>query len=283
MRKFKLIKKYPGSPKLGTTYQEIEGLCPYHGKMYKNLSKEGACLLASEIENHPEFWEEVVEKNYEILSFTCNNKKLNYNKNLKSFNYENNDGDTHRTLKFILKNPNTYKIHSVKRLSDGEIFTIGDKVFSEYVNYTINKISIVNDKCMVSALYDINNPNGSRLHYNLNNLKKAKQPLFTTEDGVDIFEGNVVYYVETEEEPELCFIVNEYTVLKYPGRFISDKSLHSFSTKEKAEEYILMNKPVLSLNDIFKDVEEMRKGLKTFENSQLAKRFKKLVQQKLNK
>ena len=42
-----------------------------------------------------------------------------------------------------------------------------------------------------------------------------------------------------------------------------------------------MNKPVLSLNDIFKNVEEMRKGLKTFENSELAKRFKKLVQQKL--
>jgi hypothetical protein len=43
-----------------------------------------------------------------------------------------------------------------------------------------------------------------------------------------------------------------------------------------------MNKPCLSLNEIFKDVEEMRKGLKTFENSQLAKRFKKLVKQKLN-
>lgn len=54
-----------------------------------------------------------------------------------------------------------------------------------------------------------------------------------------------------------------------------------FSTKEKAEEYVLMNKPVLSLNDIFKNVEEMRKGLKTFENSELAKRFKELVQQKL--
>lgn len=268
MKRYKLIREYPGSPKLGTTYQEIEGLCPYHGKMYKNLSKEGDCLLASEIENQPEYWEEVVEEDYEILSF-----KTNFDNEV--IYYKDIDIDDE------LNNTKYLNIHSVKRLSDGEVFTVGDKVFSEYVNYTINKIGIVNDKCMVSALYDTNNPNGSRLHYNLNNLKKAKQPLFTTEDGVDIFEGNVVYYVETEEEPELCFIVNEYTVLKYPGRFISDKSLHSFSTKEKAEEYILMNKPVLSLNDIFKDVEEMRKGLKTFENSQLAKRFKKLVQQKI--
>ena len=79
------------------------------------------------------------------------------------------------------------RIHSVKR-NDGEIFTIGDKVFTEYVNYTINKIGIVNDKCMVSALYDTNNPNDSRLHYNLNNLKKLKQPLFTTEQRSEIEE-----------------------------------------------------------------------------------------------
>ena len=50
---------------------------------------------------------------------------------------------------------------------------------------------------MVSALYDTNNPNGSRLHYNLNNIKKFKQKLFTTEDSVDIFEGDEYYYINS--------------------------------------------------------------------------------------
>jgi hypothetical protein len=61
------------------------------------------------VENSPEFWEEVVEKDYEILKYhsienpsigrtTCNSK-LN----------------------------DTYSIYSVKRLSDGEVFTVGDK------------------------------------------------------------------------------------------------------------------------------------------------------------
>ena len=65
------------------------------------------------------------------------------------------------------------------------------------------------------------------------------------------------------------------------NRIFFNSDYKHFSTKEKAEEYILYNKPCLSLNDIFKNVEEMRKGLKTFENSELAKRFKKLVKQKL--
>ena len=156
--KYILKKEYPGSPKLGNIIDNLEN---------------------DWIENYPEFWQEVVEKDYEILSF-----KLPGN-NIVDLKYARNN------LKFMLKNSSVYQIYSVKRLSDDEIFTIGDKVFSEYVNYTINKIGIVNDKCMVSALYDTNNPNGSRLHYNLNNLKKLKklkQPLFTTEQRSEIEE-----------------------------------------------------------------------------------------------
>ena len=130
--KYILKKEYPGSPKLGNIIDNLEN---------------------DWIENYPEFWQPVVEKNYEILSVITNNNKFIekvYNQDATIEPY--------------------WKIRSVKRLSDGEIFTIGDKVFSEYINYTINKIGIVNDKCMISALYYTNNPNGSRLHYNLNNL-----------------------------------------------------------------------------------------------------------------
>ena len=151
--KYILKKEYPGSPKLGNIIDNLEN---------------------DWIENYPEFWEKVVEKDYEILNFISTENNI---AQLSYFTCENN-----------FTGNNIWKIHSIKRKSDGEIFTIGDKVFSEYVNYTINKIGIVNDKCMVSALYDTNNPNDSRLHYNLNNLKKLKQPLFTTEQRSEIEE-----------------------------------------------------------------------------------------------
>ena len=209
--KYKLIKEYPGSPRLGNTIDNLEN---------------------DWIENYPEFWQEVVEKDYEILEV-----KGKYGA-ISSY-IEELDND--------LKDKTIFKI---KRLSDGEIFTIGDKVFSEYINYTINKIGIVNDKCMVSALYDTNNPNGSRLHYNLNNLKKAKQPLFTTEDGVDIFEGDTFYYVKftqynmTVGKP-FEIVKGNHPTFKYEPQYEK-----YFSTKEKAEEYILLNKPCLSYGDV---------------------------------
>ena len=222
MKTYRLIKTYPGSPKLGTiVYFETEDY-------YMTNMENGFKLFPKKIvENYPEFWELVVEKDYEILSLI--EGKFIYPCDKYSKDYINQ-----------LFNTLGVSIHSVKR-NDGEIFTIGDKVFSEYVNYTINKISIVNDKCMVSALYDTNNPNGSRLHYNLNNLKKAKQPLFTTEDGVDIFENNTSIY-----------ILDKFTIrhIKHKDFNVISKHVKYFSTKEKAEEYILLNKPCLSVNDI---------------------------------
>ena len=246
MKRYKLIKEFPGSPKLGTIWDERSTDCP----------------------KYPEFWELIVKKDYEILSLFEGKFIYPCDKYSKDFINQ-------------LFNTLGVSIHSVKR-KDGEVFTIGDKVSNEYVNnYTINKIGIVNDECMVSALYDTNNPNGSRLHYNLNNLKKVKQPLFTTENGVDIFEDDKYYYINRDFKNPWNIVSTKAdcpSVIKK-----NDLTYKRFSTKEKAEEYILMNKPVLSLNDIFKDVEKMRKGLKTFENSELAKRFKKLVKQKLNK
>ena len=171
--KYKLIKLLPfeNSPKIGYISSPnplAEGKTHYWNRNWFNP------------ENYPEFWELVVEKDYKILSILLQRSDKHQIHNVSEYK---NTGYIEALL-----NCNGNKIHSVKRLSDSEIFTIGDKVFSEYVNYTINKIGIVNDKCMVSALYDTNNPNDSRLHYNLNNLKKAKQPLFTTEQRSEIEE-----------------------------------------------------------------------------------------------
>ena len=53
MKKFKLIKEYPRSPKLGT---EIE-------------IKESE---VNTIKTYPEYWQEIIEKKYEILELFTN-------------------------------------------------------------------------------------------------------------------------------------------------------------------------------------------------------------------
>ena len=75
----------------------------------------------------------------------------------------------------------------------------------------------------------------------------VKQFLFTTEDDVDIFEGDNFYSTRKD-----CSGI----IIKYKGNSFEiaskkHKDFVDFSTKEKAEEYILMNKPVLSLSDVW--------------------------------
>ena len=73
------------------------------------------------IENYPEFWEEIKEKEYEILSFM--DKNIIFNLSDKVYQ-PNADIDFDCGLKYCLNN---FKIHSIRRLSDGEVFTLGDR------------------------------------------------------------------------------------------------------------------------------------------------------------
>ena len=64
MKKFKLIKEYPGSPELGTEVEkQAKSQTYYH--IY-NDRKFG--VLTEHIENQPEYWEEVVENIYYMVS-----------------------------------------------------------------------------------------------------------------------------------------------------------------------------------------------------------------------
>ena len=241
--KYKLIKTYPGSPSLNT-------ICKYD----KNPWSDSNAFINPVLnpENYPEFWEPVVEKDYEILSYISKsntictlqtNGKYLHSKNNHIVNFEN------------------YRIHSVKRLSDGkeEIFTIGDKTN----NGTISKFEI--------------DPNGVRVffeekpknyHVSLNTIKHAKTALFRTEDGVDIYKGDTIWHTDISNFKTFSSIV------EYEKPFEPIKGL--FSTKEKAEEYILYNKPLLTLRDI----EEL---LCKNTSSYFLEKFKKRAQKLNNK
>ena len=235
--KYELIKTYPGSPKLNTiiNFGDID------------------CDFTHNPENYPEFWEEVVEKDYEILSYSDNNNNI--------FREKDNQGILHRL---------DFKIHSVKRLSDFEIFTIGDIVKCEDCKGKITSLEIYHNDIYLTGI-DNKMPFGFTLCNALDCFEipqKAKQPLFTTEDSVDIFKGDKIYFINTTNgrfNINICLDVELYkTHLLY------------FSTKEKAEEYILYNKPLLTL----KDIDEL---LCKNTSSYFLEKFKKRAQKLNNK
>ena len=115
LKKYRLIKTYPGSPELSTEIIEtkINSLCPVN-ECY--INRKTFMLIGYDSfeiknpENYPEFWEKVVEKDYEILCIKHKKSKCFYRNSID------------------LRNLNLYDIHSVKRLSDGIIFKIGDYI-----------------------------------------------------------------------------------------------------------------------------------------------------------
>ena len=158
--KYILKKEYPGSPKLGNIIDNLEN---------------------DWIENYPEFWEEVVEKDYEILSVSLQRSDKHKIHNVSE--YKN-------TVIEALLNCNGNKIHSIKRLSDSEIFTIGDKVVG--YNNSIAKIKTIDLVGEISLNIGTDKSEG----FSLKNLKKVKQPLFTTEQRSEIEEiiKNIIKY-----------------------------------------------------------------------------------------
>ena len=108
MKKFKLIKEYPGSPKLGT---KLTPKVDKENTDTNNFYWEGSWFNPNDFH---EFWEEIIEKDYEILSL--NDKRNQF----PIFNLINGcspvTGETYPTI-----NSKDWNIHSVKRLSDGEI------------------------------------------------------------------------------------------------------------------------------------------------------------------
>ncbi len=251
MKKYKLIKKYPGSPKsLGITHQ------------FYQLNEKGCTseewMGEKYYSNHPEFWEEVIEKDYEILSWICTNPNSNYNI-LNSIATKTDDGtqwliETTRCASRVRTSClDDYAIHSVKRLNDGEIFTIGDEIIHKVRNSKpIGKLT--NLWISYEQLRgDINNL-GVVLCNDIdkrNDIIVYKKPLFTTEDGIDIFKGDKFYIV---------IIPNKWQALERiggDGLDFKEEAIRKrcFSTKKAAEDYIFFNKPCISINEFLKTLD----------------------------
>lgn len=140
-----------------------------------------------------------------------------------------------------------WEIYSVKRLSDGVEFKIGDIIRRKggKCTFEIFSLEVKGSTLRASGSETEASYKGGCQGYieeELEHLTKIEK-LFTTEDGVDIYEGDSYWRVDVEE-----FIVYPKETAK--GREDDDMVFANYSTRQAAEEYILMNKPCLSINDL---------------------------------
>lgn len=131
---------------------------------------------------------------------------------------------------WLLKQPGV-KINSVKRISDGEIFKVGDEI-EEYGK--IKDFYLLNDELLCTCDRNIFCLSG----IDFSKIKKVKQklPLFTTQDGVKIFEHDHYFVVNRD------FMMGG--MCNGLGWYNPKSGEKYFSTRDSAEEYILQNKPI---------------------------------------
>lgn len=206
--KYKLKCWYPSLPKNWKRLLEkdevVVELVEHSFLLLRKPEGCGVRLNYEEVANNSEFWEKLEEKEYEIIK------------------------ETYNTL--IGK----WEICSVKRLSDGEIFSVGDKVY--------------NPKCpsqnfIIESFYPDCNKNHmlcGKGHVSIAKIEHCKEPILITEDGVELFEGDCFYFVDK------WFGCWNGTVC---DSNIRDKYKY-FSTSEAAEKYLNENKPMYSKKEV---------------------------------
>ena len=149
-------------------------------------------------------------------------------------------------------------IHSVLRKSDNTVWSVGDMTTMG----GINKFEISEG--------DLYWWNETIWHYlsDLSKLPPERTKLFTDFNGNNIYSGDTIYYVLPD------FKIHSNPVNDFDG---SNPNYKYFSTHEKAEEYVVENKILFSVKDIWAISAKYGLCMTEFENE-----VKQLAQSKIN-
>jgi hypothetical protein len=199
-----------------------------NGKSYYSDKYEGYYIPSELVENSCDY-EEVVYKDYEVLSYSYYDVGLvtkrengNYLGEKYELTYTNKGATWEEVLGFW--DESIHKIHSVKYLPTGEVFELKNKVQfgnEDTICGFISKFEVINNKIIV---YYGNHTS------KLGAVRLVKLPIFQSFDGKDIYVGDVFYYIGDADN--IC----ETSCL-----FKGDEDFSKFKTfakRENAEEYI---------------------------------------------
>lgn len=147
-----------------------------------------------------------------------------------------------------------FEVHSVKRLSDGEVFTVGDKVDASNCNFTI-KGFYVTGTTIVTVV------NGGYL--SLGNMTKAQPCLFTTEDNVEIHSGDMAFGVAVHATDNDNIRAKRFS---YQNPTPPANRVWFFS-EDAAKEYLIHHKPCFSFQDL-KDFDRQPRWREGYDTAQ---------------
>lgn len=155
-----------------------------------------------------------------------------------------------------------YKIFQVYRLSDGDVFTIGDNVkyisgHCSYGFYKIDEFFIRADGKMLARNKD------ATINEFIEEIGKVKEILFTSQDGKPIHKDDKFYFVDKS------FRINEYWA---DSCWTPVQDGLEFSTKDAAEDYVLHHKPTISLSQVL-----LRYNLIFWKNDEFAESMKNIA------
>jgi hypothetical protein len=109
---------------------------------------------------------------------------------------------------------------------------------------------------------------GYQVRFAVNDFKasKSKQVIFTTNKKIPIYHGDRYYYADDD--------FNMRTEIAYNHNTIPNREI--FYTPDEAQEYILMNKPCLSVNEAVYGIDE------AWVTTRIMNKLKQLAQEKIN-
>jgi hypothetical protein len=151
-----------------------------------------------------------------------------------------------------LKKDKCYVPYAAKRLSDGVVFKLGDRVDiwierndepDDVSCWETGNISNLDPIENTGALL-IDTHNNFFCNIDYEKLKHSPKPVFVTEDQVEVFADDTIWFVNM-----FNYQIDHMTIgVTYDRRLKAH--LKYFSVKDAAEDHLIQNKPCLSLNDV---------------------------------
>lgn len=209
-------------------------------------------------------------KEYEIFSFKANKdlKASFVSKNAIAVKIKSNHFCylLQNYTEEMLLNNECWDINSVKRLSDNEIFAIGDRVKQSNVIHD-NSFTITGFKLDVNNKHLLVLGNGG---IRLSKIEKVKEQLFITQDGAKLYQGDEYYQITPNYEIHKCTALDKSNF---------DNNIIVFVNKSNAENHVLMNKTCLSIIEICPVIGQCNNNTH-IDLDKLTEKLKKLVESK---